>query len=114
MTTIPGMYQITVIDSNGCEAVSAFISIELMTGSSDIAGEGDALHIFPNPTHGPIHIAQLGSEQPDLIVLYDQLGNQVRTYPTLETISLSQLPSGVYWLSLFFQERKLVAKVIKL
>lgn len=70
--------------------------------------------IYPNPTKGEINILNISLEK---ATVYNVLGQLVKTFPldsanTNNTINLSDLPKGVYFVYLINQDAASVKKVI--
>lgn len=59
----------------------------------DTDGETNRFTIYPNPTTQMVHF----SESRD-IALYNQNGQRLRVYRNVESIDVSQLPAGMYYL----------------
>jgi Secretion system C-terminal sorting domain len=68
-------------------------------------------HIYPNPSAGQVYVEWAGAKRWEL---FSAAGQKVLSGEDENTIDLSGLPSGPYWLFLFNQkERMRVAKILK-
>lgn len=70
----------------------------------------DAIQVFPNPTHGLVHI---GGTDILEVKVYDNMGRILSTYLNTNEIDLSELPDGVYTLRIIGENGHLVKKVVK-
>ena len=111
------IYNVTVTDANGCEVIES-IYVGLMDGVNDFT-EISHLLLFPNPTQGKLFL-ELDFEQAVniSIKLFNRLGqelsNQTHAKSTeiRETIDLTNLSSGMYFLSISSGDKQLSRKVI--
>jgi hypothetical protein len=74
------------------------------------------LKIFPNPTSGELMI--MGSEyKVQSIEIFDAMGKKVQSFetrnPKSETVNVSHLPSGVYFVQIQTETDTIVRKVVK-
>jgi hypothetical protein len=106
-----GSYYIDLMDDNGCEFTSSEIAV---VGTSSLIAES-GIKVFPNPSDGLVHIYCTKLPEEDMQVsILDVSGQNVQTFPLKDkqqTIDLSGLPAGVYWLRLADTRR---AEAIKL
>jgi hypothetical protein len=92
-----GEYTVTVSDQNECSLEESF-TIGGVTANNELIGDG--LLLYPNPAHEIIkvqHPANAG-----LLKLYDARGkllNEVMTEGNQSEVSISNLPSGLYFMS---------------
>lgn len=93
-------YTVNAIDANGCKT-SAIVAVNpnLCLGMGDISPSKNIL-IYPNPTNGAFHIEGLKEMN---LILSDETGRTLKkillTSENNFTFSLSDLPSGLYFLS---------------
>ena len=67
--------------------------------------------VYPNPAHNYIHVGANNDSQVQHIELYDITGRKVLTSTDTE-INVSELPKGVYFVTVFIENRKIVEKII--
>ena len=70
--------------------------------------------VYPNPTHGEVNINNIALEK---VNVYNSLGQLVKTFNlnsdnTNNTINLSGLPKGIYYVYLINQDAASAKKVI--
>ncbi len=113
-----GTYSLVVTDANGCEITSEIIQIEMMVSNSEILNTS-VFNVYPNPTNELINVIVIQEINTSLeMVLRDIHGHQIlkritqKSTNIKETISLSNLPNGVYILSLRDGEKQMTKKVI--
>ncbi|MCF8294544.1 MAG: T9SS type A sorting domain-containing protein [Bacteroidales bacterium] len=109
---VTGNYAV-IIEHNGCVDTS---SCHRVFGLSilDLPGQ-KGFRILPNPTTGIINIQ--GNSNPDFYVITDIIGNHIITksnYPKSRNLDVSNLPEGVYFLTLYAGKDKFTFKLIKL
>jgi len=63
------------------------------------------LHLYPNPVHDMLYIESDGQEEG---MLYNQQGQQVMAYRNTGVMDMSTLESGIYFLKVGEQVRKVV------
>ena len=103
-----------VKDENGCTKSATILIMTIATGE---AAADFGLTIFPNPTSGEVQIAV---NQPIgtvfLLKINDAAGRLLISEKTVlpKKLDLSELPGGIYWLSLTDGERSVVRKVVKI
>jgi len=110
IATVNGTYALNVSDTNNCTGASALYDISGL-GVSTIASSA-AIHIMPNPTTGIINITGAGQVN---ISVYDVVGQMVKQAYNAEKISISDLPSGMYFIKLTSKDGQIIKqdKVIK-
>jgi len=105
-----GIYQVEVVDANGCVIASETLEVGNLTAAIDLELDRQ-LEVFPNPTTGVISLAlqQLQTEEVR-IEIYDAVGHRL----LLDTFSGNQLnkqldlsnqPAGLYWIKVSVGER---------
>ena len=105
--TEPGYYT-HVIDGQECDSV---IGLTLMVLEGVTENDVNSVQVWPNPTNGIVHI-----EAGDInkVEVYNLLGQLALTAEKVETIDLSHLEKGVYFLIISNNNgAKAVTKVIK-
>jgi len=68
------------------------------------------IQIYPNPTNGIIHVEAVNITE---ISVYSIDGKQIESYGKTSDIDLSQLPNGIYLISVETENERSVMKVIK-
>lgn len=118
--TMAGFYVITLTttSANGCSS-SASMRIEVvedMETSIQTISSNNAILVYPNPAHDQVTI-ELEKASSVRWQLLDALGRQVQVNiaPTFEqrfTLNLQNIPSGIYYLQLQFEEESVVKKIM--
>jgi hypothetical protein len=118
--TVTTVYAVTVTDVNGCtDADSVTVNVFNCTGISVNPGE-NFLNIYPNPNPG-IFIMEtfFASRERVYIILYNILGEKVADIENSELsgnyrkkVNVSELPPGVYFLSVKKDGNDLYKKII--
>lgn len=117
--TWPGAFitiGITNQDINASEEIWHFFdryTLNGLTNSTDEVTDVIDLKLFPNPASQQITIES--ESQIESILFYDLMGKQVLTIASLRgnTIDISELPKGIYFLEVYSSEGKAVKKVVK-
>ena len=105
--TEPGYYT-HVIDGQECDSV---IGLTLMVLEGVTESNGNSVQVWPNPTNGIVHIE---ADVINKVEVYNLLGQLALTAEKVETIDLSHLEKGVYFLIISNNNgAKAVTKVIK-
>lgn len=93
-----GVYSITIIDENNCEANESF-TVNSVGINNYLDSESNTL-VFPNPTSGILNIQLI--EGSSVVGLFDILGNQIEEFVliTSSQIDISSYPDGVYFLTI--------------
>ncbi|MGB0402966.1 MAG: T9SS type A sorting domain-containing protein [Salibacteraceae bacterium] len=91
-----GIYELTVIDSLGCEVEDTFV-IAGVVSVTEIDTKGSYV-LFPNPSNGSIQISDSGEQLSSLIVI-DQNGRVIRDITNYQGEEI-RLPDGIYYLRL--------------
>ncbi len=99
-------YQLKQVDYNEQFTLSNVVSARVVgNGSND-----SELLVFPNPTSGLLRISQVV----DQVVVINTVGQQVGYYENVNSLSLDQLPTGMYILQVKNQNGNKNFKVQKL
>ena len=69
------------------------------------------IHVYPNPAHDIVFVGVNNDSPVQHIELYDITGRKVLTSTDTE-INVSELPKGVYFVTVFIENRKIVEKII--
>ena len=109
----PGYYAVSVTDTipNSCSGFACYsynvAKLNIETPSID------SVSINPNPTNGPIITTGITNPK---VKIYNTLGQLVQTNANTNNISISELPSGLYFIMVFNEHGDLVkvAKVVKI
>ena len=105
--TEPGYYT-HVLEGQDCDSV---IGLTLMVLESVGENSDTDIQVWPNPTNGTLHIE---ADEMDKVEVYNLLGQVVLQAEKVETIDLSDLEKGVYFLIASNKNgAKTVTKVIK-
>ena len=108
-----GTYTVTVTDLY-CGYATMTVVVE--EGVVDEASIGDGeerfnLSIYPNPTHGQLHLV---SELPIDVIVYNILGSPVLNQKNVTEIDLSDFPSGSYLVQVASERGTITRKISKL
>ncbi len=72
-----------------------------------------SIYVFPNPTNGLIHIKSNHLFEILEITLYNTLGTNIKINLTNESIDLSDISSGIYFLRLKTSKGMITKKIMK-
>ncbi len=109
-----GIYDVEITDDEGCIAKQSF---EIENTSSTKESSVNKFNVFPNPTHNSLTISGeteiistelLSSDGKTSSIKPEQLSS------TEQNIDLSQLPIGMYYLKIFYNDGVSICKVIRL
>ena len=97
MNLVPGSYQVTVTDANGCSASATFVVDPAPNAIGDLK-TGGLLSLSPNPARGELTIkASFPARQ---ICVYNALGQLVLSEPVQQpensVLNIENLPVGAY------------------
>ncbi len=92
-----------------------------MTGTSEIPSSESAISIYPNPTRNRVNIAHQGMDNTRVVasvfnsamVKLRETEYTVSGHDFLNSIDLSDLPSGIYFLKLSYDDKVMVKKLIR-
>ena len=105
--TEPGYYTY-VLDGPDCDSV---IGLTLMILEGITESVETSIQVWPNPTTGTLHIT---ADNINKVEVYNLLGQMVLTAEKVETIDLSDLDRGVYFMMVGEKNgRKVVTKIVK-
>ena len=102
--TQAGNYLVRITDANGCVYQYSSAYVQFPLGMIDV-NFNDKLNVYPNPTAGIVHIkeASLFGKQYSIQVI-NNLGTLVKTFYNAETIDISSLANGNYFIRLISNE----------
>ena len=101
-------YYTAALDNHDCDSV---IGLTLNVMASVGEQQGSTMKAWPNPTTGILH---LEAERIEKVEIRNVLGQTIMTAKNPETLDLSNLGNGVYFLTVSEQNgRKSVIKIIK-
>ena len=104
-----GLVQLDNSELYGFNLYSEFeFNCDRLTSTDDISEDDQFyLNVYPNPVSDQLHIESNGHQQS--VILYNQQGLQISEYSIKnDIIDLSQMDSGVYFLKIDNQIRKVV------
>ncbi|PZF73646.1 T9SS type A sorting domain-containing protein [Taibaiella soli] len=111
--TTDGWYQVSVTDANGCSNKSD--STQFTTGVTSIARNGN-LKVYPSPFKEKLFV-ELASNDNHQMIIADCLGHtvfQTTIHAKKTELDLSNLASGVYFLSTASGDSRATIRVVKL
>ena len=102
--TQAGKYVVRIADANGCVYQYSYTFVQFPLGMIDV-NFNDKLSIYPNPTSGIVNIkeASLFGKQYSIQVI-SHIGIVVKTFYNAETIDISSLANGNYFIRLTSNE----------
>lgn len=115
-----GQYYWRVVASNECgESVTGFFAFTVNETNATVDIAGTAVEIWPNPTTGPLRISLSEDIQSNLAVrLFSVSGqlmkqNIISAQAGVNTLDISDLPSGVYLLQLQHESTRKTVRIVK-
>ena len=121
---VTGSYEVELIVYNGCGSDTLVTVVDHNTVSTAEMNELGSLSVYPNPTTGSFEFAINLTDQSNKqirVSLLDVLGRQheARDYEIFNSIlnarfDISNLPSGLYYLTFESGQKKTVERIIKL
>ena len=110
-----GIYVVKTTDSNGCVYVySAGYNYSLITGVNGVAIKND-IAIYPNPTSGLVSImVNLLAYEKYTVMVYDSFGKLLVNEENTNTLDLSELSNGIYFVTVSTESGNVVKKKIVL
>ena len=105
--TEPGYYT-NAIPTQDCDSVVG-LTLMVLEGLTDYSNT-NTLQVWPNPTTGILHLEGVDADKAEVRNL---LGQLVLQSENNESIDMSQLEKGVYFVSVYQNGQRSVAKVIK-
>ena len=115
-----GVYQLTVIDANGCMLISEEIIIDGIVGTTSRGILGSSFSVFPNPSKGIFRAyIELDKQQSGTILIFDQSGKIIREVAIMKIdrraeipFDLTEVAKGVYTIQLILEKEILVNRMI--
>lgn len=109
--TQTGSYQVQVLDANGCFSPLSE-PYEFIVSAAGEALPDDRWMVVPNPASESFRLLGDFDRSDYQTVLVGSTGRQVLQSANTETIDVSNLPAGMYWLRLFTMQGTGVRKVL--
>jgi hypothetical protein len=113
--TQSGIYVVRITDSNGCvySYSSGYnYSISTLVNKHDVTS---GITIVPNPTQGILDIdVEYQNVNTLKVIVYDMSGKEVKSFENYSRIDITELPNGIYTLSVSIDNKKPVFKKIVL
>lgn len=112
-----GFYSLTITDANGCQNTSDMFNFTY-DGIEEQAA-GITARIYPNPATQSFTIEASGLEGKSIITLHNVLGEimvgeEVSTGPSVTLdINIQSIPSGVYFVTIENEGKRIIRRVIK-
>lgn len=107
-----GDYQVVVTSEHGCIDTSDVFPVTNRTGIEDVNNIAQFIHVYPNPAHDQLHITSPVSVYSVLITLD---GRTMVNMSNTKTISVKDLPMGIYLLKISDTQNRLlkVEKIVR-
>lgn len=96
-------FVVTITLNNGCQILSSPFNI--LTLSSTIEDVNTRIKVFPNPTSDVLNVFGLEGRYPEEIVIKNTFGLIIARYINTQTVDVSSLQSGLYFITLYEQDR---------
>lgn len=115
--TTSGWYMVQVTNSNHCSSMSDSVFVTGL-GVAQISNDAN-INVYPSPFAETVHIDFVSSQYNaagTVVYITDNMGRKVFEQKGLEqknTISLTALPSGIYFINLVTSENSEVLRVVK-
>lgn len=94
--------------------VPLFVKLQNPPVVSSIESLKKKVKVYPNPTSGEVFIDGYDSFEGVVIKLKDCLGQEIKTWEGgTKSINISNLPQGIYYLSLYCIDKPLIFQLIK-
>ncbi|HLO55720.1 MAG TPA: T9SS type A sorting domain-containing protein [Saprospiraceae bacterium] len=93
-----GCYQMSITNPNGCVAITDTFCVQGMT-SSVRDFDFSNVKIYPNPTSDVVNIIYENGSLPKEMVLKNVFGTTIARYNDTNSLDVSSLPSGMYFLT---------------
>lgn len=110
-----GLYKVTVTNTDGCSATSAEYNL-VLTGIGNVTLDGNTYSIYPNPADKIINLKVNGNITNKVnFKIINSLGAEIIIEEQLvfnTTISISHLPSGIYFIVLNGKKENGAFKII--
>jgi photosystem II stability/assembly factor-like uncharacterized protein len=114
-----GIYRVKIGDANGCQSISE--PFDVTTAVEETVLPGDLLSVHPNPSSGDFNMTlnlpentkfevMVTNETGDVVARFQ---GQMESNTYTRTIELKNLPIGMYNLTVWYDNRKIVEKLIK-
>lgn len=104
-----------IVEGSG-GGINAVIEFEFVEGSLSVAEQENqlALQLYPNPTSGVLHVANLADGVAKEINVFNTLGQKVYTANNVNTIDVKSVQQGVYTVQIVAAQGKVfTTKIIK-
>lgn len=90
------------------------LTVDVGTGLERVEGPNEGVELFPNPTTGKLQIRLTGDfSNPDAVYLRDLSGAIVKSYRSnAREIDMTDLPAGMYFVSVITAEKSVTKKVV--
>lgn len=115
------MYSLTISDGNGCSVTdSVYVTITPCPGFEDPPALENVV-VFPNPTEGVLQISAMRQDAGGVEVslnsitgaVYSVEHHEMHAGKSLIEMNISELPNGIYFLSLKTEDQTIYRKVVK-
>jgi hypothetical protein len=111
--TEKGNYKVEVTDANGCTKLSEIVEVTVPCKLDGKMQTGFPVSIFPNPTTDQVHI-ELATTTTDFEVeLTNITGDRMLLVKNENSISVSHLADGVYFIKISTADHAVIQKLVK-
>jgi hypothetical protein len=110
-----GIYVVRTTDTNGCVYVYSQGYVYALSTGIDALNISNAIHVYPNPSSGVVNInAGALGDQSYNVTIYDMTGKVLITVNDANTIDMSELSNGIYFVNITGENGISVTKKIAL
>lgn len=111
--TQTGTYQVRITDANGCVYMYSALLDFAVTSAAELFTAATKLTLYPNPSNGIVHIAgDFISEKNYTVTVTDAVGHVVMQTTNQQSIDLSPLADGIYFVSVSSEQKGITTRRI--
>ena len=91
----------------------SILSLDDILSSNSYSFLEKNIDVFPNPTNGLIHVKSNNLFEILEVTLYNALGTTIEINPSNESIDLSDINTGIYFLSVKTSKGMITKKIVR-